>query len=225
MLTTASKRATLGRRQEPAQVPYAEPEGGVEPVLRSGRAIYVGGGKDWWGTTASSSVSQGNSTSQTGVLPAAFRDAYRVAQMGGPVSSFQRFTEGEVGATLMLPWVPELARQCVSRATQGYPFVDAWKQVPVAAIEMWLHAIKTTVLDLAINIERKNLDARECPVGQQLISKAEMTSAIWPTAAPTLPRPPVGTGMGLAESCWLWDSCRPSGLWRWGLRGPHADAP
>jgi len=30
-------------------VPCAEPEGGLEHVLCSGEAIYVGGGKDWWG--------------------------------------------------------------------------------------------------------------------------------------------------------------------------------
>ncbi|MBB1634901.1 hypothetical protein [Cupriavidus sp. UME77] len=109
------------------------------------------------------------------VLPEALRDHYRVARLGGAISSYENLVQGDKAGSVHLPWDIGAAIKYGSKIASGMQCHAAWQELPIGAIDRLLDAVKNAVLGYAIDIEKVSPNAGELPMGTKPISEERLT--------------------------------------------------
>lgn len=99
------------------------------------------------------------------VLPEDLRKQYAEARLCQPISQYEdlvRRSEGDKEGMLRLPWPIGLAVKYGSRISP-MQCVEAWKELPVAALVGMIETVKTRILTLSLDLERADPRAGEVP--------------------------------------------------------------
>jgi hypothetical protein len=118
------------------------PEYRVFPVTSSGH--FIGS----FGRSATLQISMG-------ILPKESQDGYRYARLNQPIAQYESLIQGEdksIGQ-FQIPWPIWLAVKYASKMTTDMQCIQAWQDLPPAAIFGLVDTIKTRVLQMAIEIE------------------------------------------------------------------------
>jgi len=105
------------------------------------------------------------------VLPEELRDSFRTAKLGGAISQYENLLANNDGTSLQIPWPVDLARIYGSKISP-MQCINAWKEIPPAALVGLLDTVKTRVLMMALEIEAEDPGAGDIPSAPSTISEA-----------------------------------------------------
>jgi hypothetical protein len=97
------------------------------------------------------------------VLPEDLRKEYAEARLDQPIGQYEdlvRRSEGDKEGLLRLPWPIGLAVKYGSKIS-SMQCVEAWRELPVAAVVGMIDTVKTRILTLSLDLERADSRAGE----------------------------------------------------------------
>ncbi len=109
-------------------------------------------------------------------LPEAIREAMSMSYLGQAVAAIESLVSDSSSGTLQEPWNPGLTARVGRRIYEGMNCLQAWKVIPKANLVALLDAVRTKILNFALEIEMENPAAGEAesnstPVPQEKISQ------------------------------------------------------
>lgn len=97
-------------------------------------------------------------------LPAELQESYSHSYIVSPVASLENMIANSDGGSAHEPWNPTFVAFIGQEIYQGMNCMQAWKSIPINALNGILDIIRTKVLNFALEIESENPEAGEAPL-------------------------------------------------------------
>lgn len=97
-------------------------------------------------------------------IPEKFRETLEHSYLTAPVSALQALISKSENGVLEEPWNPDLVAHLGQKIYQHMNCMQAWKVIPEANIVGALDAVRTRILNFALEIEAANPQAGEAPL-------------------------------------------------------------
>lgn len=105
-------------------------------------------------------------------IPEEFREALEHSYLTAPVSTLQALISKSKNGVLEEPWNPDLVALVGQKIYRHMNCMQAWKVVPEANIVGALDAVRTRILNFALEIEAANPQAGEAPLNSNPIPQS-----------------------------------------------------